>query len=213
MNPTFPDFVILGKAKDPCNCKHGWSCRAKARRQYSSTSVTFSPSLHRLTYPESFLGRSMTDGRYRWSQLWHFFQHLRSESRERQNPMGNLSEEPSGTDRHLSGRIRWLAIATGIASALALFPYSFFYIQLSLIAGGIMQPRFPTTGKWFVWAGATSSSVGDSDRVRHNDFSRPLGARDQSPRIYGAGIFDHDPASIWCSVELVADAVRGDAHP
>jgi hypothetical protein len=51
-------------------------------------------------------------------------------------------------------RIRGLAIATGITSAFALFPVLLLQYPALLIVGGIIQPRFPSTGKWFVWAGA-----------------------------------------------------------
>jgi hypothetical protein len=43
-----------------------------------------------------------------------------------------------------SPRIRWVAIATGVASGLALFPILFFLYPGLLIAGGYIQPRFPT---------------------------------------------------------------------
>ncbi|MGB8730990.1 MAG: hypothetical protein WCC99_07070 [Candidatus Sulfotelmatobacter sp.] len=55
-----------------------------------------------------------------------------------------------------SDRIRRLAIATGIASALALFPILFLLYPALLIVGGMIHPRYPTTGKWFVWMGAAS---------------------------------------------------------
>jgi hypothetical protein len=51
-------------------------------------------------------------------------------------------------------RIRGLAIATGIASGFALFPALLLQCPALLIVGGIIQPRFPRTGRWFVWAGA-----------------------------------------------------------
>ena len=51
-------------------------------------------------------------------------------------------------------RLRWVAIATGAASALALFPILFLLYPALLIVGGIIQPRFPSTGRRFVWAGA-----------------------------------------------------------
>ncbi len=53
-------------------------------------------------------------------------------------------------------RIRGLAVATGVASALALFPALLFRhpAPALLIVGGIIQARFPSTGRWFVWAGA-----------------------------------------------------------
>ncbi|MGA8500038.1 MAG: hypothetical protein WB683_00685 [Candidatus Sulfotelmatobacter sp.] len=54
----------------------------------------------------------------------------------------------------LSKRIRWLAIATGVASALALFPILFLLYPALLTVGGIIQPRSPVTGRWFVWVGA-----------------------------------------------------------
>ena len=40
-------------------------------------------------------------------------------------------------------RLRWVAIATGAASALALFPILFLLYPALLIVGGIIQPSFP----------------------------------------------------------------------
>ena len=40
--------------------------------------------------------------------------------------------------------------------ASALLPILFFLYPGLLIVGGIIQPRFPTAGKWFVWVGAAS---------------------------------------------------------
>ena len=54
----------------------------------------------------------------------------------------------------LPKRIRWLAIAAGIAAALALFPILFLLYPALLIVGGIIQPHSPVAGKWFVWGGA-----------------------------------------------------------
>jgi|ERR1700677_19281 hypothetical protein len=51
-------------------------------------------------------------------------------------------------------RIRGLAITTGVASAFALFPALFLHFPALLIVGGVIQPRFPSTGRWLVWAGA-----------------------------------------------------------
>jgi len=51
-------------------------------------------------------------------------------------------------------RIRGLAVATGVASAFALFPALLLQYPVLLIVGGIIQARFPTTGRWLVWAGA-----------------------------------------------------------
>jgi hypothetical protein len=47
----------------------------------------------------------------------------------------------------LSQRIRRLAIATGITSALALFPIFFLLYPTFLIVGGIIQPSLPKRRK------------------------------------------------------------------
>jgi hypothetical protein len=58
-----------------------------------------------------------------------------------------------------SKRILWLAIAAGLASALALFPIFYLLNPALLIVGGIIPPRFPTTGRWFLWSGAAMLGV------------------------------------------------------
>jgi hypothetical protein len=101
-------------------------------------------------------------------------------------------------------RLRWLAIATGIASALALFPILFLLYPALLIAGGIIQPRFPSTGKWLVWAGAAMLgvplSVYDSMLFVHPEGRAPLIMTLTFP-----------PATIllaWCYAELIGDSVK-----
>jgi hypothetical protein len=101
-------------------------------------------------------------------------------------------------------RVRWLAIATGIASALALFPILFLLYPALLIAGGIIQPRFPSTGKWLVWGGAAMLGVPlivyDSMLFVHPEGRAPLIMALTFP-----------PATIllaWCYAELIGDGVR-----
>jgi hypothetical protein len=105
-----------------------------------------------------------------------------------------------------SGRIRGVAIATGVASALALFPILLLLQPALMIAGGLMQPRFPTTGKWFLWAGAANLwpivMVYDAMMFPH-PFCQP-----KSPEYMVLTLSATTVLLTWCSVELVADAVR-----
>ena len=104
-----------------------------------------------------------------------------------------------------SQRIRWLAIATGIASALALFPVLFLLYPSLLIAGGYIQPRFPTIGKWFVWAGAANLWVAVIvyDAMM---FPHPWG-QTKDPEYMVLPFAATTVLLTWCSVELVADAM------
>ena len=103
-------------------------------------------------------------------------------------------------------RIRWVAIATGIAGALALLPLLFFLYPALLIVGGIIQPRFPTTGKWFVWAGAANLGV----VVMTYDVMMFQDLRDQtkSPAYMVLTFLPTTMLLIWCSAELVADGLK-----
>jgi len=106
----------------------------------------------------------------------------------------------------LSPRIRWLAIATGVASALALFPVLFLLYPALLIAGGIIQPRFPTTGKWFVWAGAANLGV----VVLMYDvmmFPHPW-RQTKDPEYMVLPFAATTVLLIWCYGELAADGLR-----
>jgi len=101
-------------------------------------------------------------------------------------------------------RVRWLAIATGIASALALFPVLFLLHPAFLITGGIIQPRHPRAGRWLVWIGAANLGV--------------------ITLLYDAMLYPHPwlqphymtvafSAStillLWCYAELVVDGLNG----
>src|SRR5271154_984328 len=101
-------------------------------------------------------------------------------------------------------RVRWLAIATGIASALALFPVLFLLHPAFLITGGIIQPRHPRAGRWLVWIGAANLVV--------------------ITLLYDAMLYPHPwlqphymtvafSAStillLWCYAELVVDGLNG----
>jgi len=105
-----------------------------------------------------------------------------------------------------SARIRWLAIATGVASALALLPILFLLNPALLIAGGLIQPRFPTTGKWFVWVGAANlwRVVIVYDAMMLQD----LWGQTKSPELMVLTFPATTVLLAWCSVELVADALR-----
>src|SRR5271156_2697418 len=100
-------------------------------------------------------------------------------------------------------RIRWLAIATGVAAALALFPALLLQPPALLIVGGIIQPCFPGTGKWFVWAGAVllAPALITYDVML---FPRPL--------LLPGYVWLTFPVStillVWCCVELVADGLK-----
>jgi len=100
-------------------------------------------------------------------------------------------------------RIRWLAIATGFAAALALFPALLLLDPALLIAGGIIQPRFPSAGKWLVWAGTAGLSV---VLITYDVliFPGPL------PHPYYMRLtFSTSTILIaWCCVELVVDGVK-----
>jgi hypothetical protein len=104
----------------------------------------------------------------------------------------------------LPKRVRRLAIATGIASALALFPILFLLYPALLIVGGIIQPRFPSTGRWILWAGAAMLAppliMYDIMLFVHPEGRAPLNMTLTFP-----------PATIllvWCYAELVANGVR-----
>jgi hypothetical protein len=105
-----------------------------------------------------------------------------------------------------SARIRWVAVATGVASALALFPILFLLYPALLIAGGLMQPRFPITGKWFVWAGAANlwPVVIVYDVMM---FPNPWG-QTKDPVIIVVPFAATTLLLTWCSVELVADGLK-----
>ena len=105
-----------------------------------------------------------------------------------------------------SPRIRWLAVATGVASALALFPILFLVQPALLIAGGLMQPRFPTAGKWFVWVGAANLGV---VMMMYDVMMFPHPWRQTKSPEYMVLTFSASTVLlVWCYVELVADALR-----
>src|ERR1700674_72401 len=103
-----------------------------------------------------------------------------------------------------SERIRWLAIATGLASALALFPILFLLYPAILIVGGIIQPRFPSMGKWFVWAGAAELLVVLITYDVHVLFPHPL----SQPPYMSLMVSVSTILIIWCSTELIADGLN-----
>jgi hypothetical protein len=105
-----------------------------------------------------------------------------------------------------SERIRRLAIATGVASALALFPiFSLLYPAL-LIVGGMIQPRYPSAGKWFVWAGAANLAV----VVISYDLMMSLHPwrQPKSPAYMVLTFWATTVLLIWCFAELIVDGLR-----
>jgi hypothetical protein len=103
-------------------------------------------------------------------------------------------------------RIRWLAIATGVASALALFPILDLLFPALIIIGAVYQPRFPTTGKWFVWASAANlwPVVIVYDVMMFQD----LWGKTKSPELMVLTFPGTTALLTWCSVELVRDGLK-----
>jgi hypothetical protein len=102
-----------------------------------------------------------------------------------------------------SRRVRWLAVSAGVSSFVALFPIFFLLYPVLLVLGGIIQPRFPLTGRWFVWAGAAELCVVlityDVSVLFPHPWSQPP---------YMTLAFSVSTVLIlWCSGELVADAL------
>jgi hypothetical protein len=105
-----------------------------------------------------------------------------------------------------SERVRRLAIATGIASALALFPIFFLLYPALLIVGGMIQPRQPTMGKWFVWAGTANLWV---VVVMYDAMMSPHPWRQpKSPLYMVATFWATTVLLLWFSVELVVDGLE-----
>jgi hypothetical protein len=102
-----------------------------------------------------------------------------------------------------SARMRWVAIATGIASALALFPILYLLYPALLIAGGLIQPRFPTTGRWLVWAGAAELWTVLITYDVYVLFPHPF----QLPYM-GLAFSASTVLLIWCSVELIVEGIN-----
>jgi len=106
----------------------------------------------------------------------------------------------------LPERIRRLAIATGIASALALFPIFFLLYTALLIVGGAIQPRYPIAGKWLVWAAVANLGV---VVVSYDAMMSPHPWRQPTSPAYMVLTFWATTALlIWCSAELTVDGLR-----
>jgi hypothetical protein len=115
-----------------------------------------------------------------------------------------------GTGRHffskdtLAGHCRGCCIGTCTVS------HPFPSISGS-IAAGYIQPRFPITGKWFVWAGAANRwpLVIVYDLMM---FPNPWGQTKES--VIQESVIMVVPFAVttlllrWCSVELVADGLK-----
>jgi len=105
-----------------------------------------------------------------------------------------------------SERIRRLVIATGVASALALFPILFLLYPALLIVGGMIQPRYPITGKWFVWAGAANLGV---VVIMYDAMMSPHPWRQpKSPAYMVLTFWATTVLLIWCSAELIVDGLK-----
>ncbi|MGA7567083.1 MAG: hypothetical protein WBW53_13600 [Terriglobales bacterium] len=105
-----------------------------------------------------------------------------------------------------SKRIRRLAVGTGIASALALFPIFFLLYPALLIVGGMIQPRYPTLGKWFVWVGAANLWV---VVIMYDAMMSPHPWRQPKSPVYMVVTFwAATVLLIWCSVEFVVDGLK-----
>jgi hypothetical protein len=108
-----------------------------------------------------------------------------------------------------SRRIRRLTIATGVASALALFPILFLLSPALLVVGGIIQPRFPATGRWFVWAGASLLIpvliVYDVMMLRDAFSSGPYTS---TPLLMTLTFPPATILLIWCYAELVVHSLQ-----
>jgi hypothetical protein len=106
-------------------------------------------------------------------------------------------------------RLRRVAVATGVASALALFPIYYLLDPVLLILGGIIQPRFPSTGRWFVWAG--SAMLGpvlmlyDVMMIRDAFSSAPYTS---IPLLMNLTFPPATILLVWCYAELVADGIK-----
>lgn len=100
--------------------------------------------------------------------------------------------------------MRWLAVAAGLASALALFPIFFLLYPCLLIVGGVIQPRFPSTGRWLAWAGAAESCVALITYDAHLLFPHPLNQPLFTTLTFPAATI----LVIWCLAELIADGTN-----
>jgi hypothetical protein len=103
----------------------------------------------------------------------------------------------------LSARVRWLAIATGFASALALFPILALFYPALLIVGGIIQPRSPSAGRWLVWAGAAELWAIFITYDIYVLFPHPF-----TPFYMGLTFLISNVLLLWYSAELIADGLN-----
>lgn len=108
-----------------------------------------------------------------------------------------------GLNDIFSRRIRWVAIATGVAASLALFPALLLFEPALMVVGGIIQSRFPRAGKWFIWAGAAELMV----VLTTYDvllFPHPL-----VDHLYWTLTFSGSTILvIWCCAELVINGLK-----
>jgi hypothetical protein len=102
-----------------------------------------------------------------------------------------------------SRRIRCVATAAGVASALALFPILHLLYPALLIIGGIYQPRFPSTGRWLVWVGAAELWPVLITYDLYVLFPHPF-----QPLYMGLTFSASTVLLIWCSAELIVDGIN-----
>lgn len=108
-------------------------------------------------------------------------------------------------------RIRRLAIATGVASALTLFPVFSFLYPVLLIVGGKIQPRYTSAGKWLVWAGAANLCVVvvQLDTMMLQDLSHQTKSSLNISSVYIVLTFSVSTVLLmWCSVELIVNGLK-----
>jgi len=101
-------------------------------------------------------------------------------------------------------RVRSVAIATGAASALALFPILDLLYPVLLIVGGIIQPRYPSPGRWLVWASAAELWVILITYDVYVIFPHPMSAPPLMTMTFSIATL----LLIWCSAELIADGLN-----
>jgi hypothetical protein len=100
-------------------------------------------------------------------------------------------------------RLRCVAVAAGIASALALFPIWFLLQPALLIAGGVIQPRHPSAGRWLVWIGAVNLAI---ITLMYDVmlFQHPRLHPDYMTVAFSVSTI----LLLWCYVELVVDGIK-----
>lgn len=105
----------------------------------------------------------------------------------------------------VSSRLRWLAIAAGLTSAVAFYPSGFLFIYpILLFGGGILAPRLNRPGRWLMWIGAIGT---DCILLQYNiiAFHR---VRFGNGTILSTFLILMSLSTLlatWCSIELIVD--------